>query len=328
MIVVRYEPPSGVSPGAMRYIYIGDYDILCFTCDLLSLAVRGLLRIDAIDDPTLKARWRLGRTGAPLPPDLTRPERTLLDTLFAEHAEVRFGHDEQSTLVRARKAHHACITDGAGKAMYTQPGIGFGCLLPLVLSGIGLFTAGIYTAGGIPLLIWFLSLFVIAILLLSFFLIDGKPTPKGRAALDVIEGLMRYMRVAERSDLDRLKPPGPEPLLDHQTYSRLLPFAVALEIDEAWTRKFGLAVGTAAASAAVAGFEWLRAGETPEPPRFGYRIRQEFAPTLAGASVSRAEIARALRSTPSSHHRSGFRSGGGGGGHVGGGGGGGGGGGR
>ena len=40
-------------------------------------------------------------------------------------------------------------------------------------------------------------------------------------------------------------------MLDAKRYETLLPYAVALEVEDAWTTKFTLAVGAAAAAAAT-----------------------------------------------------------------------------
>ena len=49
-------------------------------------------------------------------------------------------------------------------------------------------------------------------------------------------------------------------MLDAKRYEFLLPYAVALEVEDAWTNKFTLAVGAAAAAAATAGIAWYRGG--------------------------------------------------------------------
>jgi uncharacterized membrane protein len=139
------------------------------------------------------------------------------------------------------------------------------------------------------------------------------PTAEGRKLLDEIEGLRMYLGVAERDEIAGLEGPGAErPPLDAARYEALLPYAVALEVEDAWTRKFTAAVGAAAAATAASGIAWY-AGRGPV--------------TDLG-SFSRA-MGRSLSSQISSASRPpGSSSGSGGGGSSGGGGGGGGGGGR
>src|SRR5690606_7220094 len=105
--------------------------------------------------------------------------------------------------------------------------------------------------------------------------------------------------------------PGEPPRLDTRRYERLLPYAVALEVEDAWTKKFTLAVGAAAAATATAGIAWYRGGGRDSLGNLSKALGSSFTSQIASSS------------TPP-----GSSSGGGGGGSSGGGGGGGGGGGR
>ena len=129
--------------------------------------------------------------------------------------------------------------------------------------------------------------------------------------LDVIAGLKLYLGVAERDELARMPGPDSPPLLDAGRYEMLLPYAVALEVEDAWTKKFTLAVGVAAAAAATSRIGWYH----------GSRFNDASGLSRALGSSLSSQIA-------SSSSPPGSSSGGGGGGSSGGGGGGGGGGGR
>src|SRR5690606_41293731 len=119
------------------------------------------------------------------------------------------------------------------------------------------------------------------------------------------------LRVAEREALARTRGRLPPPYKGAARYERLLPFTVAIEVEEAWTDNFTIAVGAAAAAQATSNIGWYRGG--------GIDNLGSFSKTLGGSLTS--QIASA--STPP-----GSASGAGGGGSAGGGGGGGGGGGR
>jgi hypothetical protein len=98
---------------------------------------------------------------------------------------------------------------------------------------------------------------------------------EGIRALDDVEGMKLYLGAAERNELARIQGPGAPPPLDAKRYESLLPCAVALDVEEAWTKQFTLAVGVAAAAAATAAIGWYhgsnscntvpsrRAGDTP-----------------------------------------------------------------
>jgi uncharacterized membrane protein len=137
------------------------------------------------------------------------------------------------------------------------------------------------------------------------------PTPAGRKLLDEIEGLKLYLSVAERDELKNLPGPGGAPLLDAKRYERLLPYAVALEVEDAWTKKFTLAAGAAAVAAASASIAWYHGSSIGDLGSFSKAVGSSLSSQIASSS-----------SAPGSS------SGSGGGGSSGGGGGGGGGGGR
>ena len=145
-----------------------------------------------------------------------------------------------------------------------------------------------------------------AVLLVPFgfsFIMDA-PSMEARALLDEIEGLALYIGMAEKDRLDAMNPP--EQSLEH--YQELLPYAVALDLEDAWGARFAAVLEAYAASA--------------DQP-----FRQDFwtaANASALASMASASAASHAASEAASSHSS-FGGGGGGGAGSGGGGGGGGG---
>jgi uncharacterized membrane protein YgcG len=133
------------------------------------------------------------------------------------------------------------------------------------------------------------------------------PTVEGRKLLDRIEGLRLYLGVAERDDLARAKAPP----MNVEEYQRLLPYALALDVEKTWGDRLAAAIGPAAVAAAAAGMAWYHGSQS------GGFDAASFGSSL-GSSLSSA--------ISSSSSPPGSSSGGGGGGSSGGGGGGGGGG--
>ena len=131
------------------------------------------------------------------------------------------------------------------------------------------------------------------------------PTQTGRKLLDQVDGLRLYLGVAERDELAAQKAPP----MTAAEYQRMLPYALALDVEQNWTNQFTVAVGAAAAAAAVAAASWYRGGALDNLGSFGNNIGASFSSAISSSS-----------SAPGSS------SGGGGGGSSGGGGGGGGGG--
>ncbi len=134
------------------------------------------------------------------------------------------------------------------------------------------------------------------------------PTVKGRKALDHIEGLRHYLGVAERDDLARAKAPP----MSVDEYQRLLPYALALDVEKTWGDQLADAIGPAAVAAAAAGMAWY-AGDMSR----GFNA-SNFGSSL-GSSLSSAISSSSSAPGSSSGRGGGGSSGGGGGGGGGGG---------
>jgi hypothetical protein len=84
------------------------------------------------------------------------------------------------------------------------------------------------------------------------------PTPEGRKALDHIEGLREYLNTGgEGPRLEALNAPARTPEL----FERMLPYAIALDVENTWAEKFknvlaAAAAAPAAAASAVAVSQW------------------------------------------------------------------------
>ncbi len=67
-----------------------------------------------------------------------------------------------------------------------------------------------------------------------FQILIKAPTSDGRRVMDEIDGLKMYMSVAEKDRLNLLNPPDRTP----EHFERLLPFALALNVENKWTEQF------------------------------------------------------------------------------------------
>lgn len=308
VIIARYEPPEGRSPAELRYLRRHGYDDRCFTADLLTLAVAG--HVDIQRDKRLLRQdvWSLLRTGNQ--GQDTSPTATALFTSLFTGAGRTVALEKSSAahLQEVRKQHTAAL-DGRLHGEYFQRNGGKAGLAWLIgiVTGVSAFL--IAGGAGVRMIIPICAAMLVTLFLFTWLV--QAPTPKGRRLLDEAEGLKMYLSVAERDELKNL--PGPEapPALDAERYQRLLPYAVALDVEDAWTKKFTLAVGAASAAAVAAGISWYRGGGIGDLGGLAQSVGSSLSSSIASAS-----------SPPGSS------SGSGGGGSSGGGGGGGGGGGR
>ena len=307
IIIARYEPREGQTPAGLRYLQRMGYDMRCFTGDVLALAVGGRLRIHR-EDHFLKAEWSLEQTDNPSPGPISPGQQILLDVLFRSGPTLILRNTNATTMQAAREGHRKILNQEFQPTYFKTNGkkVAMAWLLA-ILTGIAAFA----TAGGfgIPAIIALLVIMFVA--LVVFVRLIKAPTAEGRQLLDEIEGLKLYMSVAERDELKSMKSPD-EPPLDAIRYEAMLPFAVALGVEDAWTKKFTIAAGAAAAAQAANSMVWYSGrGPITNLGDFTHSIGSSLNSTISASS------------TPP-----GSSSGSGGGGSSGGGGGGGGGGGR
>jgi len=308
IIIARYEPPADHSPDALRYVMQMGYDTRCFSAGVLQLAVAHVLSI-VRESRLLKDEWRLERDPAGSEP-ADEIQKSLVTSLFRKGTPLVLKKSNAQILSAAVNKHRQML----GKRMkprYFRPN-GWSVVKAMPIAAVTFVTAFIMVkqTGGGGLVVFALA-FVAVIALAVFAVLVRAPTLEGRKLMDEIEGLKLYLSVAERDELKSLQGPGSPPALDAQRYETLLPYAVALEVEEAWTKKFTLAVGAAAAAVAANNISWYRGGHIGDMGTLSHAIGNTLSSQIASAA-----------SPPGSS------SGAGGGGSVGGGGGGGGGGGR
>jgi uncharacterized membrane protein YgcG len=306
IIIARYEPPEGHGPAALRYVLNMGYDTRCFSAAVLQSAVAGCLRI-VRESRLLKDDWRLERGANTSSDDPAAAQ--LLQGLFKGGSDsLELKKSNAATVAAAMRAHDRALRHA------TQPRY-FKLNAWSVAKSLGIavvvFALSFFVSQGSGLLLILLAATLAIVTLVVFSRLVRAPTAQGRKLLDEIEGLKLYLSVAERDELARMQGPDAPPMLDAQRYERLLPYAVALEVEEAWTKKFTLAVGAAAAAATANNIGWYHGGNVGDLGSLTRAVGNSLSSTIASAS------------TPP-----GSSSGSGGGGSSGGGGGGGGGGGR
>ncbi|MEO6227776.1 MAG: DUF2207 domain-containing protein [Thermomonas sp.] len=307
IVITRYDPPAGYSPAALRFIKRMGHDNRAFSADVLALAVAGCLRIERTKE-MFKDEWTLVCEDVDPPANLPASERILLDKLFDLDNVLILSDANASTMQAAQLGHNKTLVALYDGKMFKTNGTSLGwALLILALTAVASFWIG----GGTGLVVIIPVLILMLAILVLFGFLVSAPTVEGRKMLDEIEGLRRYLSVAERNELANLPDPSAPPMLDAKRYEFLLPYAVALEVEDAWAKKFTLAVGAAAAAATTAGIAWYSGGGMDSLGSLSQAVGNSLSSQIASSS-----------SPPGSS------SGSGGGGSSGGGGGGGGGGGR
>jgi len=306
-IIPLFHPPKGMSPAAVRYVLKMGYDDTCLTANLISLAVKGYLRIVQEDEDTY---YLIGKEGNE---KLTKDEAVLLAmrdhrikrgeySLFLKHVR----NNLQLSLIKLW-GHLFRLNRN-----YVALGWIFsvvGVVLALTPVGIDNVMAMLFEDFPFSLLYLVLPLVILVILNVFFGHYMKAPTKEGRRIQDEIEGFRMFLTTAEKDRLQALFPKDSVPTI----YERFLPYALALDVADTWASKF-------AKDLKAVGYEpaWY------EGPYRGYLHRGMYSRFVGSLSRSISESVASASRPPGTS--SGFSSSGGGGGYSGGGGGGGGGG--
>lgn len=245
VIIPEYQPPADQSPASMRYILRMGYDDECLGAAVLSLAVKGYLRIQQ-ESGLLKfgQTYTLIKSPEPGKQPMTPDEKILLDRLFAKGDTLVLKDNNHAVVEGARSAHYACL-----KRLYSAGFFrinGWWHFLGVVLSLFVLATAIILPGAGDDWPWWHFTTplgWATCALALGALIANGvfgwllkAPTPKGRAAMDHIQGFRMYLEVAEGEELKRVT--APPPPMTPQLFESYLPAALALDVEQRWAERF------------------------------------------------------------------------------------------
>jgi uncharacterized membrane protein len=168
---------------------------------------------------------------------------------------------------------------------------------------------------GLVFLVKFSSIFVALFLIISAFLhilfhyLLKAPTAAGRRLLDQVDGFKMFLGAVDGDRLNRVMPPDKTP----ETFEKFLPYALALDLEQAWSEKFSGKLGAAGQAPSTG------AGYTPSFYSGSNWNGFTAAGFSGGFASSFASAISSSSSAPGSSDGSSGGSGGGGGGGVGGG---------
>ncbi|WP_337244996.1 DUF2207 domain-containing protein [Luteimonas sp. gir] len=276
---IRHDaPPPGFSPGGLRYLLRMRYDARCLSSDLLAAAVD-----DHVHLVRERARggmhWRVLRTRSGAHRLPTLEQRALLTALLPGPQDAIVLAPEQADAVGATwRAHERALRRRFQPALFSARGGGMLTALAIAL---------ISAAGALWLSLdadlWATTLAIVAamgLVLIAFAVRARAPTAEGRRLLAHVQGLRRYLA---GDDASKGAVPEVAPLQDVHHYEHLLPYAVALDVEAAWTRRFAMAAGPAVASASVAGLSWYQGVTVTDLDRFCRSVGQSLARCIAAA---------------------------------------------
>lgn len=227
VVFTRYEPPRSFSPASLRYIEQMGYDDATMTAAVVSLAVKGYLRINKDDDDehTLQ-RKDPGNN----PPQLATGEQELHDALFEDGDYVILDDKYHKLLGNARSEHQKSLKrDYKHRYFRTNGALNLPPLLIMLVSSL----VALRVASG-PSVFVFGTIALELVSIVVFAIIMKRPTPVGRRLLDEMSGFREYLEVAEKDEMNLRNPPHRTP----QLFEQYLPFALAMGVEQQWAERF------------------------------------------------------------------------------------------
>ena len=226
VLVTRYEPPRTFSPASLRYIRQMYYDDKTMTAGILSLAVKGYLRINDLGSKHTLFKLEPG----PDAPALATGEAELYEALFKDGKRVVLEQDNHALLGGARTAHRSSLVKDYKRHYFRLNGL---LNLPSILVAVASIALAFIVGGRLSIAM--IAVIVIMLLTVAFFgVIMRRPTPRGRKVLDEMLGFRDYLEVAEKDEMNLRNPPEKTPEL----FEAYLPFALALGVEQDWAEKF------------------------------------------------------------------------------------------
>jgi uncharacterized membrane protein YgcG len=145
-------------------------------------------------------------------------------------------------------------------------------------AGLGVVVTTLGGRGAIDLIPGIAAYILVPLALLGFHWLQA-PTKAGRGVMDRIEGFRQYLGVAEEDRLNALNPPDKTPEL----FERFLPYAIALDVENHWAKRFSAVLAAAGTSAAAAA--WYQGNNlASDPVAFTHQLSGALAQTIASAS--------------------------------------------
>lgn len=302
-VVTQYEPPAGLSPAMLRYVWKQRFDDRGFWAAILGLAAKCAIRI-SFQEGIVSIQAAEQSDGNRI--SLAREERRLLkDLVGSKHKNIKLSmlsdsataaianlseslrsqalgrwFEENSRFVLTGAALSLIPIVLAARPVYVDewvalaielaimgPAAFYGMLLalrfrdviratrgnpfrfssrtlPLLAILISCVTAIVFGFGMLAATFGMLTFniaIVMVVLAITFAHLLRAPTVEGTKILVQIEGFRDFLRSVEKQPLDRTDAPG-ETITRYEKY---LPYAVALEVEQAWSDQL-VALGSTA----------------------------------------------------------------------------------
>ncbi len=270
LVIPQYESPDDLSPAEIGVLY--DYESADreITATIMDLTIRGYIKVHQVEEDRLVGKgftyaFELLRDDVL---DLKEHEQKLLDGLFGVYSAKKVAHI-QSHVTNPRAREEISSQYQAGKVSLIGKTVSLKEIKPYFykrvfdvheslfssLTTTGHFTHNpLYNPVTLPVVAFCLisaaivirgprgtALCLSALPLIVFAILMKARSPKGQLIKEYIDGFRDYLQTAEKDRISSLQGPHSSEVKNFSElhlYEHFLPYAVALGLENEWTKKF------------------------------------------------------------------------------------------
>lgn len=271
-IFPQFDPPEGFSPGDIAVLHVLRMSQRVVTASIVSLAVKGHIKITY-----LKKKYSLERVSNDTSL-LSEEEKAIAISLFSKGEKITLVNKNHATFTKARSQALNAIKKKLKPTYFSfnYKHLSKGIIASVILVVLAFILA---PSPGIPILLMVLLIILVAL----FTYLIKAPTVLGRKIMDDIEGFKMYINVAEQKQLDVMH----EPKITPERFEALLPYAIALGVENKWGSKFENALTKSLQETKSYNPSWYTgaaAGMAFSPARFSSDMGRSFSSAISSAS--------------------------------------------
>ena len=272
-IFPQFDPPPGFSPGELAVMDKIRQTQRTVSAAIVDMAVKGHILIDYS-----KKKYTLERVSDQFEL-LSDDEKALSAELFSKGITIVLDNKNHAVFAKASTKAFEVIKKKLQPEYFS---FNHKHLIAGILTSITcvILTFVFSPTAAVPLILLF---FFVALVILFTYLIKA-PTVKGRAIMDDIEGFKMHLNVAEKNQLDVLH----EPEMTIERFESLLPFAIALGVENQWGKKFEKALKNSLQETQKYQPAWYRGTASAvafSPARFSSDLGRSFTSAISAAST-------------------------------------------
>jgi uncharacterized membrane protein YgcG len=287
--IPQFSPPDGLSPAAVGMLHKGYFIDDLITASIVNLSVKGYLSIEEIIEKKglfgirkdrVFSLTRLNNDYSKLPAE----EAVVLRELFYSDDNIRLDGKYDRVVAKMmqnykkslNKQFRPVLDEGINIKFHVVPWLGF--VLYIII--LFYFINNSLMHFEVNRTALFITIPLLSILYIIYAIQIVRPGERKLHYRSNIKGLKMYLDVAEEKRMQFFNPPSVTP----EKFEELLPYAIALEMEEVWGEKFEKALLSSAVQPEAYQPAWYR-GTYVNAALFGHALNSTLSNTVSHAAT-------------------------------------------